>query len=105
MEELIVKGVKGFIIAGAFGTRGHMGKIFTAKFCRERNVPVLGICLGFQLMVVEICRNVLNLDVHSAEFNESQSANVIVDMPEYKTNQMGGTMRLGKRMTMIKKGS
>jgi len=82
LEELVRNGVKGFIIAGAFGTRGHLGKIATSKFCRERNVPVLGICLGFQLMVVEICRNVLKLDVHSAEFNESQTANVIVDMPE-----------------------
>ena len=31
------------------------------KYAREQKVPFLGICLGFQLAVVEWARDVLNI--------------------------------------------
>jgi CTP synthase len=59
----------------------------------------LGICLGFQAMVVEYCRNVMQwADATSAEFNKDGKP-VIMFMPEIDKDQMGGTMRLGSRST------
>jgi len=37
------------------------------KYAREQKVPFLGICLGFQLAVVEWARNVL--EVHGWSFS------------------------------------
>lgn len=72
MEEYVKDGVKGFVIAGAFGSRGHEGKIIASKFCRENNVPLFGICLGFQMMVVDICRHILNwTSANSSEFTNN----------------------------------
>lgn len=105
LEQLVKDGVRSFIIAGGFGSRGHEGKLLASKFCREKDIPCLGICFGFQMMVIDFCRNILNMDASSAEFEDKNSINVIVDMPEFKTDTMGGTMRLGKRMTIINKGS
>lgn len=51
------------IVAGGFGPRGCEGKISVIRYCRERNIPFLGICLGFQLAVVEFARNVLGWTV------------------------------------------
>ena len=31
------------------------------KYAREQKIPFLGICLGFQLAVIEWARNVLNI--------------------------------------------
>ncbi len=35
--------------------------ILAIKWAREQKIPFLGICLGFQLAVVEWARNVMNL--------------------------------------------
>jgi CTP synthase len=71
-----------------------------AKYCREEKVPFLGICLGFQAMVVEYARNILNWkDANSTEFDENVSKPVIMFMPEIDKDNMGGTMRLGSRAT------
>lgn len=51
--------VDGVIVPGGFGSRGIEGKISVLRWAREQKVPVLGICLGFQCMVVEFCRNVM----------------------------------------------
>ena len=50
---------RGVIIPGGFGSRGIEGKVAAAQFCRERNVPMLGVCLGLQVAVIEFARNVL----------------------------------------------
>ena len=71
-----------------------------AKFCRENSVPYLGICLGFQAMVVEYSRNILNWeDANSTEFDEKTNNPVVFFMPEIDKENMGGTMRLGSRNT------
>ena len=41
------------IVPGGFGTRGVEGKISCVKHCREKSLPYLGICLGFQVAVIE----------------------------------------------------
>src|SRR5271165_5571072 len=51
----------GIIIAGGFGDRGVEGKIRAARYAREKNVPILGICYGLHMMTIDIARNVLGL--------------------------------------------
>ena len=53
--------VDGILIPGGFGYRGIEGKIKAIKYARENNIPFFGICLGMQLAVIEIARNVLKL--------------------------------------------
>ncbi|NLK39918.1 MAG: CTP synthase [Clostridiales bacterium] len=87
----------GILIPGGFGNRGIDGKIEAIRYARERKVPLLGICLGMQMAVVEFARNVLGLsDADSGEFSETTKNPVIDLMPDQKeVSDMGGTMRLG----------
>ncbi|SNS44015.1 CTP synthase [Anaerovirgula multivorans] len=96
VEELL-KSADGILIPGGFGDRGVEGKITAIKYAREKKVPLLGICLGMQLAVVEYARNVLGLtDAHSSELNPETTNPVIDLMPDQKdVEDMGGTMRLG----------
>ncbi len=95
-DELL-SGLDGVLIAPGFGQRGVEGKFLAAKWCREHDVPTLGICLGMQSMVVEFARDVLGLtEANSTEMNPSTPDNVIDLMEEQKAvSTMGGTMRLG----------
>ena len=71
--------------------------IQAVRYARERRVPYLGLCLGMQLMVVEMARVVLNSpEVNSTEFNEDTPHPVIDLMPDQRPiRAKGGTMRLG----------
>jgi len=95
------------LIAPGFGERGIEGKITTAKFARESNVPYFGICLGLQVAVIEFGRNVLKLpDCNSTEFNSQAENKVIAMLEEQKeVTQLGGTMRLGAYECKLEKGS
>ena len=111
-SELILKGWKeleeadGILIPGGFGERGVEGKILVAKYARENNKPFLGICLGFQIAIIEICRNVLGLrGANSTEIEPETEHPVIIDMPDHTQTIKGGTMRLGAKTTHIKEGS
>lgn len=99
-----IEGFDGIIIPGGFGKRGIEGKIKAIKLCRERNIPILGICLGMQLMVVEFSRSVLNLkEANSTEFNENTPYPVITLLDEQKNIvQYGGTLRCGSSPIKIK---
>src|SRR6056297_3267648 len=95
--------VDGVIVPGGFGMRGSEGKIEAVRYARENEVPFLGLCLGFQMAVVEYARHVLELeDAHSAEMVEDTPHPVIDILPEqYEVEDMGGTMRLGEHTTVI----
>ena len=95
--ESLLKDFDGVIIAPGFGNRGVAGKLSAIKYCRENKVPVLGICLGMQCMVIEFARNVLGWDdADSTEMNHATYHNVIDLMEEQKNiSNLGGTMRLG----------
>jgi CTP synthase len=97
----------GVVVPGGFGTRGIEGKLKAIEYCRENAVPFLGLCLGFQMAVVEHARNVLGLDgAHSAELDANTDHPVIDILPEqYEVEDMGGTMRLGAHDTAIDQGS
>ncbi|XP_076681947.1 CTP synthase isoform X1 [Andrena cerasifolii] len=90
----------GVIVPGGFGKRGMLGKMEACKWCRTQNKPFLGICLGLQVAVIEFARNVLGMkDANSTEIDPNTECPVVIDMPEHHSGQMGGTMRLGKRLT------
>ncbi|WP_017343702.1 CTP synthase [Halorubrum sp. T3] len=91
------------VVPGGFGSRGTDGKIEAIRYARENDVPFLGLCLGFQMAVVEHARNVLGLDgAHSAEIDPDTPHPVIDLLPDqYETEDMGGTMRLGAHETDI----
>ena len=102
-----IKGCDGYLIPGGFGERGWMGKIMTAKYCREHKIPYFGICLGMQVMTVEFARNVLKLEnANSTEIDPDTQDPVISLLSEQRNVQdMGGTMRLGNYDCALKKGS
>ena len=95
------------VVPGGFGSRGTDGKIEAIRYARENGVPFLGLCLGFQMAVVEHARNILGLDgAHSAEIDPDTPHPVIDLLPEqYETEDMGGTMRLGAHETDIEPGT
>ncbi len=98
-----LEGVDGIVVPGGFGSRGTQGKIEAIRYAREHGLPFLGLCLGFQLAVVEFARNVLDLeDAHSAELDEDTPHPVIDLLPEqHDLEDLGGTMRLGAHETVI----
>jgi len=97
----------GVIVPGGFGVRGTEGKIACVKYCRENHVPYLGICLGFQMAVVEFARNVCGMaDASSTEFDPDAKNPVIDILPEQKKIEgLGGNMRLGGHDVRITPGT
>ncbi|KAF8067708.1 CTP synthase N-terminus-domain-containing protein [Lyophyllum atratum] len=101
-----VVGAGGILVPGGFGSRGTEGMMLAIKYAREQKIPFLGICLGFQLAVVEWARHVLELsDATSSEFDGDAKHPVVIFMPEISKTHMGGTMRLGLRPTVFEEGT
>lgn len=95
IEEL--NGIDGILVPGGFGERGVEGKIEVIKYARENKIPLFGLCLGMQLMVIEYARNVCGLaGANSTEFDENTPHPVIHVLPEQKEiENLGGTLRRG----------
>ncbi len=102
-----LNGVDGMLIAPGFGDRGIEGKIAAAEYARLHKIPLLGICLGMQIMTIEFARNVLGMaKANSMEFDTSTPEPVISLMEEQKNVvDKGGTMRLGAWKCSLKNGS
>ncbi|HEX2579424.1 MAG TPA: CTP synthase [Rhabdochlamydiaceae bacterium] len=105
--EKTIGGCDGYLVPGGFGERGWMGKIMTAKYCRENQIPYLGLCLGMQVMCVEFARHVLKLsDANSTEMDPQTPHPVISLLSEQKgIEDKGGTMRLGAFECNLKSGT
>ena len=102
--------VDGVCVPGGFGIRGIEGKLGALRFARENKIPVLGLCLGLQCMVIEFARNVAGLEgASSTEFDPATPVPVIATMAEQvdiiSSGDMGGTMRLGLYEAALGKGS
>ncbi|SMD30547.1 glutamine hydrolyzing CTP synthase [Picrophilus oshimae] len=102
-----LKNVDGILVPGGFGYRGVEGKIIAARYARENRIPYLGICLGFQVSVIEISRSLLGLKgANSTEFDNNTDYPVIDILPEQSNiSDLGGTMRLGSKKVLIKDGT
>ncbi|HEY0699434.1 MAG TPA: CTP synthase, partial [Micromonospora sp.] len=94
-------GVDGVLVPGGFGVRGIEGKIGAIQYARVNKIPVLGLCLGLQCMVIETARHLAGINgANSSEFDESTKHPVISTMADQEDvvageRDMGGTMRLG----------
>ena len=105
-----LKTYDGIIIPGGFGSRGVEGKIKAIEFCRKNKIPLLGLCYGLQLSVIEFARNVCKLKgAHTTEINPRTKYPVIHTLPEQLVNirerRMGGSMRLGAYTCELKQGT
>ena len=100
-------GCDGVIVPGGFGSRGIEGMIATADYCRENDVPYLGICLGMQVAVIAFARSVCGMaDANSGEFDEYSTHKVIDFLPDQtSTTDKGGTLRLGAYPCRIAEGT
>ncbi len=101
------EGLDGIVVPGGFGERGVEGKIMAAKWARENKVPYLGLCLGMQVMCIELARHALKSDEpNSTEFDSQTEHPVISLMPDqHELADMGGTMRLGSYPCSLTEGT
>jgi CTP synthase len=122
-EEIENKGVDclkdmdAILVPGGFGNRGIDGKINAVSYARENGVPYLGICLGMQVAVIEIARDLAGLEqANSTEFDKNAKDPVIALITEWQDatgqveqrdeeSDMGGTMRLGGQECQLFEGS
>ena len=106
-----LKDVDAICVPGGFGVRGIEGKLGALQFARENKIPTLGLCLGLQCMVIEVARNLANIQgANSAEFDPETKNPVISTMQSQEeivagNGDMGGTMRLGLYPAVLARGS
>ena len=102
-----LEGCDGIIVPGGFGGRGIEGMIATAKYCREEDVPYLGICLGMQVAVIEFARDACSMErANSREFDPKSPYKVIDFLPDQDDGKdKGGTLRLGRYECTLKEGT
>ncbi|MCP2098406.1 CTP synthase [Actinosynnema pretiosum] len=103
-------GLDAVLIPGGFGVRGIEGKVGAITHARTRNIPLLGLCLGLQCLVIETARNLAGIaDANSTEFEEGGSPviSTMADQEDVVSGQrdMGGTMRLGAYPASLTPGS
>lgn len=113
----ILKDVDSILIPGGFGERGIEGKLKAITYARENKIPLLGICLGMQLSIIEFARNVLGIkEANSTEFDKNTKEPVVYLIEDFidtsgnkqlrtHTSPMGATMRLGEYECEVKKPS
>ncbi|GAB3624806.1 CTP synthase [Mariniluteicoccus endophyticus] len=103
--------VDGVCVPGGFGIRGVEGKLGAIRYAREQKVPILGLCLGLQCMVMEVARDLAGLEgAASTEFEPDTEFPVVATMAEQEhivsgEGDMGGTMRLGSYDADLRRGS
>jgi CTP synthase len=103
-------GLDAILIPGGFGVRGIEGKIGAITYARTRGIPLLGLCLGLQCLVIEAARNLAGIaDANSSEFEDTGSPviSTMADQEDVVSGQrdMGGTMRLGAYPASLLPGS
>ena len=104
-------GVDAVVVPGGFGVRGVEGKLGAIRYARENQVPILGLCLGLQCMVIEVARDLAGIEgAASTEFDPDTPAPVIATMAEQRTivdgaGDLGGSMRLGAYPAELAEGS
>ncbi|MBD2783462.1 CTP synthase (glutamine hydrolyzing) [Xenorhabdus sp. DI] len=113
----VLKGLDAILVPGGFGGRGIEGKIMTARYARENNVPYLGICLGMQVALIEFSRNVAGMaEANSTEFEPECKLPVVGLITEWRDengnlevrseeSDLGGTMRVGGQLCHLTEDS
>lgn len=103
---LLFDSCDGIVVPGGFGERAVEGKICAARYARNNNIPYLGLCLGMQVLCIELAREFIDKAAHSVECNENTPTPIVALMDaQQKVTQKGGTMRLGIYPCTLVKGS
>ena len=99
--------VDGIVVPGGFGSRGIEGKVMVAQYCREEDVPYLGLCLGSQILAMEFARNICDIkNATSEEFSPKAKNKVVHFLPgQHEKRAKGGTLRLGSYPCKLIKGT
>ncbi len=107
IEDGTISQLDGIIIPGGFGERGVEGKISTATYARLHNIPILGICLGLQVMVIDVARNIVGLKGANSREMDPYTPYPVIDLMDEQRNVVdkGGTMRLGSYVAQLKPDS
>ncbi len=97
----------GIVVPGGFGYRGVEGKVLAARYARTHQIPYLGLCLGMQVMCIELARSVLQSnEPNSEEFAPKTRYPIISLMPDQQALvDLGGTMRLGNYPCRLQPGT
>ncbi|MEV6562881.1 CTP synthase [Nocardia sp. NPDC051756] len=108
--QAALRDVDAVLIPGGFGIRGIEGKVGAIRYARARGIPLLGLCLGLQCVVIEAARSVGLTEANSAEFEPDTPHPVISTMADQEQAvageaDLGGTMRLGAYPATLTKGS
>ena len=113
----VLGGLDGILVPGGFGDRGFEGKVLTAQYAREHNIPYFGICYGMQAAVVDVARNLAGLEDANSTENDKRTPHPVIGLiTEWRTKSgeverrsedgdLGGTMRLGLQEQRLKPGS
>ena len=110
----LLSDVSGILIPGGFGKRGSEGKIAAIKYARLNSIPFFGICFGMQMAIIEVARNLLNIEnASTTEFGKNCTP-VVGLLEEWQKGKkifkgseknLGGTMRLGSYEAVLKNNS
>jgi CTP synthase len=113
----VLEGVDAILVPGGFGDRGFEGKVMTAQYAREQNIPYFGICYGMQAAVVDVARHLAGLAGANTTENERHCVHPVIGLiTEWRTatgdvehrsenSDLGGTMRLGLQECRLKHGT
>jgi CTP synthase len=113
----VLAGVDAILVPGGFGDRGFEGKVMTAQYAREQNIPYFGICYGMQAAVVDVARHLAGLAGANTTENERHCVHPVIGLiTEWRTatgdiehrsenSDLGGTMRLGLQECRLKHGT
>jgi CTP synthase len=109
----VLEGADAILVPGGFGKRGFEGKVAASKYARENKIPYLGICYGLHAAIVDIARNLADLeDANTTEINPNTHHPVIGLITEWvnedgvtqerdRSSNLGGTMRMGEQVCRL----
>lgn len=87
------------LIGPGFGSRGMNLKIAVISRMMDLNsMPVFGICLGMQCMVIAAARKIKDMEKAHTTESEPSTPHPVIDLMSDQKNKLdlGGTMRLGQ---------
>jgi CTP synthase len=107
LESGRLRDLDGIVIPGGFGERGVEGMVVAAGHARHHAIPCLGLCLGLQVMVIDVARNLGGLDGANSREIDSLTPYPVIDLMEEQLDVIdkGGTMRLGAYVAKLQPGS